>query len=99
MSASADHVVGLIFGRWRGQILHAGTALGVFDHLTQNHDTAAPPLAPTIGADPALLYRLLRGLAAIGVLAENDVRGPYPLRRRWRPWASRLRHAETTTRI
>ena len=74
MSAFADHVVGLIFGRWRGQILHAGTALGVFDHLTQNHDIAAPALAPTIGADPALLYRLLRGLAAIGVLAENDVK-------------------------
>ena len=74
MPASADHVIGLIFGRWRSQILYAGTALGVFDHLTLDHDTAAPALAPRIGADPALLYRLLRGLATIGVLAENDAK-------------------------
>ena len=58
-------------GRFRGQTLYAGTALGVFDDLTSDRDTAAPALAGAIGADPGLLYRLLRALAAIDLLLEN----------------------------
>jgi hypothetical protein len=72
MPNPANQVVDLIFGRWRSQILYAGTALGVFDHLTSDRDAAVPGLAGAIGADPSLLYRLLRALAAIGLLIENE---------------------------
>jgi O-methyltransferase domain/Dimerisation domain len=72
MASGPEHVIELIFGRWRSQILYAGAALGVFDHLAENSVTDAPGLAPRVGADPALLYRLLRALAAIGLLVEND---------------------------
>jgi hypothetical protein len=75
MASTPEHVIELIFGRWRSQILYAGAALGVFDHLGENRATDAPALAPRVGADPALLYRLLRALAAIGLLAEDDRRG------------------------
>jgi len=75
MVSAPEHVIDLIFGRWRGQILYAGAALGVFDHLAQDRGTDAPALAPQVSANPALLYRLLRALAAIGVLAEDDSRG------------------------
>jgi hypothetical protein len=69
--ASAQ-VVDLIFGRWRGQILYAGTALGVFDHLSSDRPTEADVIATKIEADPDLLYRLLRALASIGLLFEQE---------------------------
>jgi len=75
MASAPEHVIELIFGRWRSQILYAGAALGVFDHLFEDRAVDAPALAPRVGADPALLYRLLRALAAIGLLAEDDRRG------------------------
>jgi hypothetical protein len=75
MASAPEHVIELIFGRWRSQILYAGAALGVFDHLAENRATGAPALAAEIGTDPALLYRLLRAIAAIGLLAEDDSKG------------------------
>ena len=33
MPAATDQVTDLIFGRWRSQVLYAGTELGIFDHL------------------------------------------------------------------
>ena len=75
MTSPPEHVIELIFGHWRSQILYAGAELGVFDRLAENRTTAASALAPQVGADPALLYRLLRALAAIGLLAEDDSRG------------------------
>jgi hypothetical protein len=32
MNAASDQVMALIFGRWRSQVLSAGTELGVFDY-------------------------------------------------------------------
>jgi Dimerisation domain len=61
----------LTFGRWRGQILHAGVALGVFDSLADG-PTDARTLASSLGLDAPLLYRLLRALASIGVLTESS---------------------------
>ncbi len=75
MAGAADQVLDLIFGRWRSQILYAGAALGVFDHLQAEQATSAAALAPKVAADPALLYRLLRALASLGLLAEDDRRG------------------------
>ena len=41
MNAAADQVMDLIFGRWRSQILSAGTELGVFDHLDKQRAKTA----------------------------------------------------------
>src|SRR5437773_461785 len=65
-----SHVVDLIFGRWRSQILYAGAALDVFAYLKPNQDRAASIVAEEIGVNPTILYRLLRVLAA---LAEHDL--------------------------
>jgi O-methyltransferase domain/Dimerisation domain len=75
MASAPEFVIDLIFGRWRSQILHAGAALGVFDHLSHDEAIGAAALAPRVGADPALLYRLMRALASIGLLAEDNQRG------------------------
>lgn len=58
MPAALDHVVDLIFGRWRSQILHAGTALDIFDHLKLGQDRPALSVASEINADLSMLYRL-----------------------------------------
>lgn len=71
MSDAAGQVVDLVFGRWRSQILAAGTELGTFDHLDRERPRTAAAVAAETGLDPALLYRLLRAQAAIGLLAED----------------------------
>jgi hypothetical protein len=68
----ANEVVDLVFGRFRGQVLYASTVLGVFDHLSNDRDVEAAELASMINADSSLLYRLLRALATIGLLSENE---------------------------
>ena len=75
MNAVSDQVMDLIFGRWRSQILSAGTELGVFDHLENRRAKTAETLATELGAAPSLLYRLLRAQAAIGLLEEDGSRG------------------------
>jgi hypothetical protein len=70
--AAIEQVVDLIFGRWRSQILHAGAALDVFGHLEPDKHRAAADVAAEIGANTAMLYRLLRALATIGLLVEED---------------------------
>jgi hypothetical protein len=75
MNAASDQVMDLIFGRWRSQTLSAGTELGVFDHLERQKAKTAETLAPELGADPTLLYRLLRAQATIGLLEEDSSRG------------------------
>ncbi len=65
-----EDVLGLIFGRWRSQILHAGTKLGVFECVSDDPKTSAE-IAADLELDPALAYRLLRALAALGLLREN----------------------------
>jgi hypothetical protein len=74
MTDPPGQVIDLIIGRWRSQILYAGAALGVFDHLAEGAATSAAALAPKLAVDPALLYRLLRALASIGLLAEDGRR-------------------------
>lgn len=75
MPAAAEQVIDLIFGRWRSQILAAGTELGIFDHLDKTTPRGARELAAAMGLDAALLYRLLRALTAIGLLVEDAAGG------------------------
>ena len=77
MNAVSSQVMDLIFGRWRSQILSAGTELGVFDHLENRRAKTAETLATELGAAPSLLYRLLRAQAAIGLLEEDGSRAEY----------------------
>jgi hypothetical protein len=69
-----EQVVGLIFGRWRSQILYAGVEIGVFDRLAPGETKPADTIAAELGADPRLMYRLLRALASLGLLVEDRAR-------------------------
>ena len=75
MLTPAEQVMDLIFGRWRSQTLSAGAEMGVFDHLDRRRAKTAETLAVELGANPTLLYRLLRAQAAIGLLEEDSSRG------------------------
>jgi hypothetical protein len=66
----SGQVIELIFGRWRSQILYAGTKLGVFDALASGPKTAAQ-VAGERGSDADLLYRLMRALGSLGLLSED----------------------------
>src|SRR5918992_5712248 len=71
----SDHekVTDIIFGRWRSQILYAGVKLGVFD-IVSSKPMSQVEIAKELALDPALLYRLLRALASIGLLREDHDR-------------------------
>ncbi len=75
MTTAAGQVIDLIFGRWRSQVLAAGAELGIFDRLDRTVPRTARELAADMGLDAALLYRLLRAQAAIGLLVEDSSGG------------------------
>jgi hypothetical protein len=66
-------VLDLIFGRWRSQTLYAGVKLGIFDALADGPRPAAA-VATELSLDPALAYRLMRGLASLELLSEDGER-------------------------
>ena len=68
-----EKVIDVIFGRWKSQILHAGVELGIFDLVSMQPKNAAE-IATELGLDSELAYRLLRALASMGFLKENDHR-------------------------
>src|SRR5689334_1142126 len=53
------------------QLLYVAAKLGLADELAAGR-RPGPELAAAVGADPAHLTRVLRGLAAEGVLGETD---------------------------
>ena len=69
---TAPDVIGIITGPWRSKILYTGVELGVFDELTGDAALGAADLAPKLKVDSALLYRLLRALADVGLLRESS---------------------------
>src|SRR5689334_23439515 len=69
-SAAQDQVLGLIFGRWRSQILYTGVKLGMFEALKDETKDAAT-VAQELGLDAELGYRLLRALGTLGLLREG----------------------------
>ncbi len=70
-------IIELIGGVWAARAVAALARLRIPDQLAQRPRTAAE-LAPAIGAHRDALYRLLRGLASIGVLAK-DAEGRFSL--------------------
>lgn len=69
----AGQVVGMIFGRWRSQILYAGTKLGIFDALAGGPKNAVR-VAAELRLDSCMLYRLLRALGSLGLLMEDNTK-------------------------
>lgn len=71
----SDHekLTDIIFGRWRSQILYAGVKLGIFE-IVNSKPMNQIDIAKELALDPALLYRLLRALASIGLIREDHDR-------------------------
>ncbi|MGB8840752.1 MAG: methyltransferase [Aliidongia sp.] len=67
-------LIDLATARWKSQIMHAGVALGVFEHLSESTARSSVDLSNELGTDAAVLYRLLRALASMGLLAEGPDR-------------------------
>ena len=61
----------LINGYQSTQLIYVAAVLGLADHLAQGPQTSET-LATLVEANPTALYRLLRALAALGVLHEHE---------------------------
>jgi hypothetical protein len=57
-------------GFWISKAIAVAAELGIADHLKDGPKTAEE-LAQAVGAHPGALYRLLRGIASVGVFAEG----------------------------
>ena len=67
-------IFGLVSGMWAAQAVATAARLGIPDQLAHGPRTAAE-IATALGADASAVYRLLRGIASVGVLAvEHDGR-------------------------
>ncbi|WP_415281939.1 methyltransferase [Candidatus Nitrososphaera sp. FF02] len=69
-----EQVVDTILGRWKSQILYAGVKLGVFESADKAPKHTSE-IARELGLDASLSYRLLRALASMGFLDENNDKG------------------------
>src|SRR3954449_13037167 len=68
-----DDLRGLINGYQVSQAIYVAATLGIADLLKEGSRTS-DELAVATETDPTTLYRLLRALAAVGVLHEDDGR-------------------------
>ena len=66
-----DKTMDIIFGRWKGQILYTGTKIGIFDYLTASPKEIGQ-IARDLNLSETMAYRLLRSLASLGFLKEED---------------------------
>jgi hypothetical protein len=60
----------LASGNWVTQMIHVAAELGVADELTAG-ERSVEELAAAVGAHPDSLFRLLRGLASLGLFEET----------------------------
>lgn len=60
-------------GAWVTQMIHVAAELGLADHLAPG-ELAVEELAQACGANPDALFRLLRGLASLGLFCETSPR-------------------------
>jgi hypothetical protein len=73
MTNPNDHVVDLIFGRWRSQTLYTGVELGVFEAV-DDRPKHAVEITDELDIDPENGYRLLRALSSLCLLEESKDR-------------------------
>ena len=73
MSGARERVNEMITGCWRTQVIHEAVKLGLPEHLAagQGESTA---LAHSLGVDADALYRLLCGMAALGLASHVAAR-------------------------
>jgi len=64
-------LLGLVMAFTASQVIHVGTRLGIPDLLADG-PKSSDELAKATGAEPSALYRLLRGLACLGVAEESE---------------------------
>jgi hypothetical protein len=69
----ADQLMAMAQGAWVTQMLHVAAELNLADALTDGEQDVGA-LAEACGADPDALFRLLRGLASLGVFRESSPR-------------------------
>jgi hypothetical protein len=69
-AADIEHLLRMINGFQLSQAIHAAAVLGLADRLNSGLRTTAE-LAEATTTDPAALYRLMRALAAIGIVDED----------------------------
>ncbi|MCT0225356.1 acetylserotonin O-methyltransferase [Synechococcus sp. CS-1328] len=71
-----SHFLQLASGNWVTQMIHVAAELGLADHLAAAgpQGLAAEELAARCGADADALFRLLRGLASLGLFTETEPR-------------------------
>jgi orsellinic acid C2-O-methyltransferase len=70
---AADAIMSLVTGAWAARLVHTAVELDIADQLAGD-PRGVDFLASHIGAHPPSLARLLRALAAIGVLRESKER-------------------------
>ena len=70
-------ILGFVTGMWAAQAVATVARLGIPDQLAHG-PCSASELAKVVGASPSALYRLLRGVAAVGVL-RADAHGRFSL--------------------
>jgi hypothetical protein len=66
-------MMGLITGYWRTQAVATAARLALADHLSDGPRTSGA-LAEALGVDEGALFRLMRGLASLGVFVESGPR-------------------------
>jgi hypothetical protein len=69
----ADQLLAMASGAWVTQMIHVAAELGLADALAGGEREVAE-LAAACGADPDALFRLLRGLASLGIFQETQPR-------------------------
>jgi orsellinic acid C2-O-methyltransferase len=70
---TATLMMRLLAGAWTARVIHAAAELGLADHFSENASDAAS-LAAVTDTHPPSLARLLRALAAIGIVHEDEKR-------------------------
>lgn len=71
MSDAARRVMNLLLGSWWSQTLHAGVEVGVFEAVADG-PRRADEVAEARELDPENTFRLMRGLASLGLLDRRD---------------------------
>jgi predicted transcriptional regulator len=69
-----DKTIDIVFGRWKSQILYTGAKLGIFDYLTTNPKEIGQ-IAKDLNLNEAMTYRILRSIASLGFLKEEENNG------------------------
>lgn len=78
----ADQLLAMASGAWVTQMIHVAAELGLADLLAEGPKDV-DNLADSAGAHPDSLFRLMRGLASLGLFQETE-----PQRFLLHPWQS-----------